>query len=134
MTNLQNDNSQNRGHEPIAVSTRAVSVGMGVLFGGVIVSLLLVAGLFYLLTARRGGQATNVLPAPVDSPPGIPPLDADQRRSLRHLRDRENKLLTEYSWADREAGIARIPVERAMEILSAPSNPGRQPQDDASDE
>jgi hypothetical protein len=36
---------------------------------------------------------------------------------MRELRAREEAALTSYGWVDREAGRARIPVERAMELL-----------------
>jgi hypothetical protein len=42
----------------------------------------------------------------------------DQRGSLRNLRATENKLLTEYAWIDENTGMARVPIERAMQIMS----------------
>ena len=117
------------GHEPIALSARAVAKGFVVLFGVVFASLLLVAGLMLLFTKLDGGEATVDAPdSPVATRPGVPSLDSNQKGSLRALRAREGKVLTEYAWVDSNAGIARIPIKRAMEILSdrtAP-NPERQ--------
>ena len=44
-----------------------------------------------------------------------------QNRSsiLEHLRAREDQLLHTYEWVDPNAGIVRIPIDRAMELISA---------------
>jgi hypothetical protein len=34
------------------------------------------------------------------------------------LRSEERAALSEYRWIDRERGVARIPIERAMEIVA----------------
>jgi hypothetical protein len=107
------------GHEPIALSARAVAKGFSVLYGVLFVSLLLMAGLMLLLSKFEGGDATVNAPASSAAlPAGVPELNSDQSGSLRALRARERKVLTEYAWVDAEAGIARIPIKRAMEILS----------------
>lgn len=36
---------------------------------------------------------------------------------LRALRAEEQRLLTSYGWVDRSAGLVRIPIERAMDVL-----------------
>jgi hypothetical protein len=38
-------------------------------------------------------------------------------QDFRRIREEEARLLREYQWIDREAGIARIPVERAMKLI-----------------
>jgi hypothetical protein len=107
------------GHEPIALSGRAVAKGFSVLYGVVVVSLLLMGGLMFLLTKLTGGDATVEAPDQAPALPiGAPALDSDQSGSLRALRARERKILTEYAWVDADAGIARIPIKRAMEMLS----------------
>lgn len=107
------------GHEPIAVSARAVTKGIAVLFGAVVASLFLIAGLMFLFSKLDGGKATvSAPPVSIETPPGVPALDLDQRGSLRTLRARESQLLMKYEWVDAEAGVARIPIRRAMEILS----------------
>lgn len=109
------------GHEPSGLSGRAVAKGFSVLFAVLAASLLLIAGLMILFAKIAGGDATVDAPAQLAAPPpGVPKLDADQSGSLRALRSRERKVLTEYAWIDAEAGFARIPIKRAMEILSQP--------------
>ena len=59
-----------------------------------------------------------------------PQLQLAPRDDLRAFRAREDQLLNSYGWIDKTAGVARIPISRAMELLierglpasSAPSN------------
>src|SRR5207249_11068003 len=39
--------------------------------------------------------------------------------NLKTLRDEADKALTSYAWIDKNKGIARIPIERAMELTVA---------------
>ena len=50
------------------------------------------------------------------TPPG-PRLQADPEAELAELRAREDLILESYAWIDKEAGIAQVPVGRAMELL-----------------
>ena len=111
MSEVHNTNANDLGHEPIEISARSVSIGMAALLGVMFASLLLVGGLMLGLSYFWGGRATV----------GVPPamaLPESQRETLRELREMENKLLTEYAWIDAQAGVARIPIERAMKILA----------------
>ena len=44
------------------------------------------------------------------------PTPADRKARLLELRDSEAAALANYSWADKEQGIVRLPVARAMEL------------------
>ena len=131
MTEHKTDTSENLGHEPLAINARAVSVAVAVLFGGILAALLLVAGLEALLAAARGGKPTVAAPGTsIALPAGVPPVDSNQIGTLRELRAREEALLTEYAWVDRDAGVARVPIERAMEILARQPPPRNQRTDE----
>ena len=39
--------------------------------------------------------------------------------NLKTLRDETDKALTTYSWVDKNKGVARVPIERAMELTVA---------------
>jgi hypothetical protein len=48
---------------------------------------------------------------------GAPMLEIDERTQLRkYLTDQEIQLNT-YGWVDEKAGVAHIPIERAMELM-----------------
>jgi hypothetical protein len=61
---------------------------------------------------HRGGIAGD-LPQP---PP--PVLQADPRGDLARFRAKEEATLRSAGWVDRDHGVVRIPVTRAMELLS----------------
>ena len=96
-----------------------------VIFGIGLTALVLVAsGLMWLASGllRSWEQAKDppppILPeaqAPYE-PPG-PRLQIDPAAEMRALRAEEEAILTTYEWVDREAGIARIPIDRAIELM-----------------
>jgi hypothetical protein len=47
-----------------------------------------------------------------------PDPDRSLAQQLQGLRTQEQQLLGEYRWLDPEAGVARIPIERAIEIVA----------------
>lgn len=56
---------------------------------------------------------------------------AAERLTIRNqVRGEQNQLVTSYEWVDREKGVVRIPVERAMKLtvaeLKAAGTPSRQ--------
>jgi protein SCO1 len=62
------------------------------------------------------------------APPARPRLQAYPRLELQTVLAQEREALHQYQWVDREHGIARIPIERAMEIMAnAASNPTASP-------
>jgi hypothetical protein len=46
-----------------------------------------------------------------------PRLQLSPQDDLKEFRERENERLNSYGWVDRKAGVARIPVDRAMDLL-----------------
>lgn len=66
--------------------------------------------------AKPAGRAeTFAVPDTLTPPPG-PNLEADPSASLLKLRAAEDSLLGGYGWIDSARGVARIPVDRAMEL------------------
>ena len=75
------------------------------------------------LMLRARGPASNTPPRPFDgSKPLLQP--APQPERVDYVA--EKRRVTEgYGWVDREAGIARIPVDEAMTLLAARGTPPR---------
>ena len=74
-------------------------------------------------------QARQDIPIPRlarerEATPGTP-LQVDAPNELRQMRAAEEALLDSYGWVDKDAGIVRIPVDRAMEILAKKGLPAR---------
>ncbi len=110
---------------------RWFSAGLAVLAVMVLVSM--GALLWFLSGGRLPGQGvvTPSVPAPNMSPE--PDLQVASSRDYQEIRAAEEAQLHSYRWVDREAGIAAIPIERAMEILAgrglpAQKSPVKRPQ------
>jgi hypothetical protein len=98
-------------------------------FGAGLAILIMVAGgLMLLLFGALAGREAQRSPQPpplASQRPAQPPeprLQASPKADLKEMREAEEKLLTNYGWVDREKGIARIPIEKAMEIVVAEGN------------
>jgi hypothetical protein len=49
--------------------------------------------------------------------PPEPRLQTDPRDDMANLRRSEDDVLDSYGWVDRNAGVVRIPIERAMTLV-----------------
>jgi hypothetical protein len=98
------------GHEPIEASVRGVYITGAILAGVVIASFLLMLALLGLFSDATGGVPASQF--------AIPDSLTQRARQLQRLRSSERELLEKYQWVDPAAGIARIPIERAMEIIA----------------
>jgi hypothetical protein len=72
------------------------------------------------LATSRGAMSRVVTQADMDKmfkDNGAPMLETDERTQLRgFLMDQEDQL-NSYGWIDQKAGVAHIPIERAMDLL-----------------
>jgi hypothetical protein len=57
------------------------------------------------------------LPAALPQPPA-PRLQVAPKVDLDRLHASENETLTTYGWIDRDKAVARIPIDRAVQLLS----------------
>jgi hypothetical protein len=48
---------------------------------------------------------------------GAPMLETDERGQLRGFLINQESRLNSYGWVDQKAGVAHIPIERAMELI-----------------
>ena len=108
-----------RGYEHSDVPIRPVAmflVGLAVLLmvaGG------LTAGLFYWfeVNAARVDPAPAPLAAAAPETPG-PLLQVSPRDDLQQVRQREEAQLMTPAWVDKDRGVARIPIDRALEVTA----------------
>ncbi len=107
-------------HEPSDVQARPLMIFGGVLFAMLVVSLAAMWLLFREFSAQEAREAPP--PSPLAAERMLPPPPrlqnlATQRQDLLNLRIREDAVLNHYGWADPKAGVVRIPVDRAMDLL-----------------
>lgn len=92
-------------------------IGVGLLAAVAIIMLLMVL-LVSSLTERNAKRDVTLSPlVVVPAPSTSPRLQVDERLEIAELRQREKQALTSYDWVDKEKGVARIPVARAMQLL-----------------
>src|SRR5262245_1612461 len=88
-------------------------------------ALLFLIGLFKYFESDHPVQT-----GPVRSPAKIR-LEESQSENLVKLRSSEDHLLNKYDWVDKQKGVVRIPIDRAIDILAQrglPSLPPREEQ------
>jgi hypothetical protein len=71
-------------------------------------------GLFLYYTSFPGSR-TRPNPEPFPAPQ----LQRTPLSDLENLRQRQQAQLDGYAWVDKDQGIVRIPIERAMQIVAA---------------
>ena len=76
------------------------------------------------LVSQTGNDSRKVSNADVSRFPQ-PRLENNERLEINDFRLQEEKKLNSYGWIDQKAGIARIPIERAMELLAQRGLPTR---------
>jgi len=62
-----------------------------------------------------------------DQLPPTPRIEVQGPRDLREFREAEQKQLDSYGWIDKDRGLVRIPIERAMENAAREGLQGTQP-------
>ena len=104
-----------------------------------IAALFLLFGLFRYFQAReaalqpppRGGVNVDARRLPPS-----PRLQDAPILDLKQMRDAEDQILGSYGWVDRQGGIVRIPIDRAIDLLAQrglPARPQAVPQSAAAD-
>jgi hypothetical protein len=66
---------------------------------------------------ERPRLETPASPLATRTVPIEPRLQVEAPKELTALQTTEQEILTSYAWVNKEAGIARIPVERAMRLV-----------------
>jgi len=128
MTDVQHEAAH---HEESDVSIGGV-FGFGI---GLAVAVAFIAFVVWLLfqfyASRAARQTTPEYPLAVQQENRLPPeprLQTNPRQDLSDLRSEEDRILDSYGWVDRNAGVVRIPIERAMKLAVERGLPARQQQ------
>ena len=114
------------GYEKSDLSVKAIMTFGIVLTAVLIAALVSMAWLFNFFDFSQARR--DVPPSPLAgarSGPQEPRLQVNPVQDLKTFRESEERLLINYGWVNKEAGVARIPIQRAMELvvewgLSAP--------------
>jgi hypothetical protein len=110
------------GHESRDVRIRPIALAFVVLLViGILTQVLMYVVLrgFTLRDERTSEPASPLAATYGRQVPPAPRLQVAPAADLGRLRTSEETLLHQYAWADRDAGVVRIPIERAIELLAA---------------
>ena len=114
-------------------------IGRAVVWGGAVLILIIVAMVvvFVLLggfTSYRAATEPTPLPLietrPTPPPPRLQPNPIDQltaEEELLNFQAEEEYILNSFGWVNENAGIVRIPIDRAMQILAEDAAPADEP-------
>jgi hypothetical protein len=95
----------------------------------VIVCALVVIGLYKYLDEREQAEKAGRYPLAAGMVRPLPPrprLQTYPFDDIKELRKQENQVLDHYAWVDQNAGVVRIPIERAIDVLAEKGLPFRQ--------
>lgn len=118
------------GHETQDVSIRTVvrfGVALAVLMAVVLAAMWGVFRLFETRAEKRDQPVSPMIAANLHRTPSGPRLEPDPLAPRRAARAREDAILRSYGWVDSNVEIARIPIERAMELLVQRGLPAPKP-------
>jgi hypothetical protein len=116
-------------HEESDVNVGAIlRYGAALLLVGLIVHLFLwwLVGMYERQYARAQTQVYPMAAGQQDRLPPEPRLQDTPQQDMSALRAKQESLLKEYGWVNKEAGIARIPIEEAMRIIVGRGLPSRE--------
>jgi len=105
----------------------------GIALTAVIVAATVVASLLIHFKAAEFSRQETPLPRLAqerEATPG-PRLQVGANKDLRQMRAAEDAALNNYGWVDKNAGIVRIPVDQAMEVLAKKGLPARKQEEKA---
>jgi hypothetical protein len=119
------------GFERQDLTARAVfGFLLSLILGGVVVYFV-IWGLYHFMDARqraRQGQHSPLVKqvetdTRIVSPDEIkkfpqPRLERNERIEINDFRLKEEQTLNSYGWVDEKAGVIRIPIERAMQLIA----------------
>ena len=67
--------------------------------------------------AVESGAPRAVMSAPAGTMPPPPNLITNEPLNLKNFREHEAEVMETYGWQDKNAGVVRLPIDRAKEIL-----------------
>jgi hypothetical protein len=114
-----------RGYEDADVSVGRLFAFAGGVVALVVLGVLGSAAVFHFFVRH---QPLGPPASPFEDVRTVPPeprLQTTAPLDLKHYRDEQEKTLEGYGWVDSQAGIVRIPVDRAMDLLLQKGYPVR---------
>ncbi|HTB17567.1 MAG TPA: hypothetical protein VK708_05595 [Bryobacteraceae bacterium] len=116
------------GHEQSEVSVRLIVVSLAFLAVATAIVFVLVIGIFRYFYASYSTAESIKLSQPVIPPE--PRIEVAPYEQLQQLRVQEDHILSTYAWVDKQNGVVRVPIDRAIDMLAAKGLPSHNYLDD----
>jgi len=100
-----------------------VRFAFGISVATIVVCIALAWLLRGLIAIHDPGQRNPL--APAQQIPPEPRVEVQPWHQLERMRTREDEILRSYGWVDKEKGVVRIPIERAMDLVAERGLPVR---------
>jgi hypothetical protein len=120
-------------HETSDANIVGVFAFGGALIVAAVIIHLVVWVLFRYFDDRAARRETPEFPLAIAQENRLPPeprLQTNPRQDLADLRAKEDRTLTTYGWVDKNAGVVRIPIDKAIELTlqrGLPARPEQKP-------
>ncbi len=122
----QSEESLGRRYQPSEPDVGRIALFAVLLVISVGVALLAMSWTYTILAGLQPEPSpTASLWAEAERLPPQPRLQVVPARDLQTARIDEEALLNSYGWVDPEAGVVRIPIERAIDVLAQRGLPAR---------
>jgi len=120
-TEIHQDNAINPGvsYEPSQADLRVVLGFLAALALATVIVLLVLWGMFRYFRGKSAERGPLPSPRMYTSPPNVPQpqLQPDPVADYNLYRLSAKETLDSYGWVDQRAGIARIPIDKAMDLV-----------------
>ena len=118
---MADTNSQPNGPtfvEGDGISYRGIVVFMVILAITTFICQGIVVGMFkYFDKSAAAGPTRAVMAAPAGTMPPGPNLLTNEPLNLHNFREHEAEVMETYAWQDKNAGVVRLPIDRAKELV-----------------
>jgi hypothetical protein len=124
---LRNPHVRHEAKDVNAIFLTKFGIGLLLL---ILLFMLGLTGLFRFLAGRAAELGVAPSPAFVERANRQPPeprLQPHPMRNMQEMRTAEDQAMRQYGWVDPDKGIVRIPVDRAMELVTQRGLPVWQP-------
>lgn len=106
------------GHEKTDAHIPTIGGYLAGLMALIVLSMAAMWGMFALLAKTEGNNNPPATPMEAQRVvPAAPLLQTQEWRDVRDMRTHEDDALHSYGWVNKEAGVAHVPIERAMDLI-----------------
>jgi hypothetical protein len=111
-----------------------IDVNVGYKFGlwlavSMLISIGIVTGAYYFFEAQESAASARAQKYPLavgqQKQPPTPNLQNQPFKDLYMVQQGEAEKLSSYGWVDKDGGIARLPIDRAIEVMLEKGFPAR---------